>query len=186
MKTTEEVVTELADREAIRDLPVRYCDCVWRGDITGIVDLFTEDGMFVIRGHNRDSVTKGSEALRKMYGAGLGNLSPRPYIHNHVIELVDASRATGRCYVELRTAARNMEWIGTGFYHDEYAKVGDRWHFQSRNFEPVRLDAAPDAPLPKKAKPVAKKAKPKVAPLKVKAPAKKAVSRGAKAPARRR
>jgi hypothetical protein len=28
MKTTEELITELVDR-AIRDLPVRYCDCMW-------------------------------------------------------------------------------------------------------------------------------------------------------------
>jgi hypothetical protein len=34
-KTTEQIVTELADREAIRELPQRYCDCVWRGDVDG-------------------------------------------------------------------------------------------------------------------------------------------------------
>ena len=34
MRAWEELVMELADREAIRDLPVRYCDCVWRGDCT--------------------------------------------------------------------------------------------------------------------------------------------------------
>jgi hypothetical protein len=32
MKSTEELLTELADREAIRELPVRYCDCVWQGN----------------------------------------------------------------------------------------------------------------------------------------------------------
>ena len=30
MKTTDELVRELADREAIRDLPIRYCDCLCR------------------------------------------------------------------------------------------------------------------------------------------------------------
>jgi len=43
-KSIDQIVTELADREAIRELPLRYCDCVWRGDMTGIVDLFAADG----------------------------------------------------------------------------------------------------------------------------------------------
>ena len=41
MKSTDELVTELADREAIRDLPVRYCDCVWQNDLKTMVELFS-------------------------------------------------------------------------------------------------------------------------------------------------
>ena len=37
MKTTEQLVQDLLDREAIRDLPKRYCHCVWTGDLEGIV-----------------------------------------------------------------------------------------------------------------------------------------------------
>lgn len=139
MKTVEETLTELCDREAIRDLPVRYCDCVWRGDVAGIVDLFTDDGVFTIKGHEREVSHKGREALLKMYSAGLSNLTPRPYIHNHVVELGFYGRATGRCYVELRNASRNMEWAGTGYYLDEYVKVGDSWKFASRYFTAVQL-----------------------------------------------
>jgi hypothetical protein len=41
--------------------------------------------------------------------------------------------------VELRSASKGMEWIGTGFYDDDYVKVGDRWHFGSRRFTSIRL-----------------------------------------------
>jgi hypothetical protein len=34
-----------------------------------------------------------------------------------------------------------MEWIGTGFYDDEYAKVGEQWKFASRRFTSIRLSA---------------------------------------------
>ncbi len=34
----EELLTELADREAIRDLPVRYCDCVWQNALDTMLD----------------------------------------------------------------------------------------------------------------------------------------------------
>jgi len=146
MKTVEETLAELVDREEIRDLPVRYCDCVWRGDVAGIVDLFSADGEFIVKTPESESVNKGREALIKKYTEDLGKLEPRPYIHNHVVELGYYGRATGRCYVELRTAARNMEWFGTGHYLDEYVKVGDHWKFASRYFTAVRFDPAPAKP----------------------------------------
>ena len=139
MKTTDELVIELADREAIRELPVRYCDCVWQNDLKTLVELFAEDGTFVIKGREREATTKGRAELRRMYEQALGETSPRPYIHNHVVTLQSKTKATGRCYVELRSAAREMEWIGTGFYDDEYMKVGDQWKFASRRFTSIRL-----------------------------------------------
>jgi hypothetical protein len=141
MKPTDELVIELADREAIRELPVRYCDCVWQNDLKTMVELFTEDGVFVIKGNQREATTKGRAELRKMYEQALGETSPRPYIHNHVVNLQSRTKATGRCYVELRSAKRDMEWIGTGFYDDEYAKVGEQWKFASRRFTSIRLSA---------------------------------------------
>jgi hypothetical protein len=139
-KSTDQIVTELADREAIRDLPVRYCDHVWRTDVEGIVDLFTEDGAFSISAQDSENTTTGRANLLKMYKEALASVTPRPYIHNHVIELKGGGRATGRCYVELRDASNNMNWIGTGFYHDDYVKVGEQWKFQSRKFKALRMD----------------------------------------------
>lgn len=176
MKNVEEMLTELYDREAIRDLPVRYCDCVWRDDVAGIVDLFADDGSFTIKGHKREVTTKGREDLLKMYSEGLGNLTPRPYIHNHVVELGYYGRATGRCYVELRNASRNMEWAGTGYYLDEYVKVGEQWKFASRYFTAVQLGAAPA----QTAAALAKSAKP------AKAAAQRKPVKAAKAPARKK
>jgi ketosteroid isomerase-like protein len=43
------LVRELADREAIRDLPIRYCDCISRNDLADVVSLFTDDGSFVVK-----------------------------------------------------------------------------------------------------------------------------------------
>ena len=139
-KTIDQIVTELADRESIRELPQRYCDCVWRGDLEGIASLFTEDGSFSITAGNSENTTTGRANLLKMYKEARASVTPRPCIHNHVVELKGGGRATGRCYVELRDAGNNMNWIGTGFYHDDYTKVGDEWKFQTRRFKAVRLD----------------------------------------------
>jgi hypothetical protein len=160
MKALEGLVMGLADREAIRDLPVRYCDCVWRADIDGIVDLFTEDGSFTAPRSGREIVTQGRHALHKMYSEGPGFV-PRPYVHNHVVFLQGKGRATGRCYTEIRAADRNMEWIGSVWYADEYAKVGDSWKFASRHVTASRIDeeARPTRPDTRK-HPARKKATP--------------------------
>jgi hypothetical protein len=132
-KTLEQSVVEMADREAIRELPQRYCDCVWRGDVDGIVKLFAEDGTFEVKGVGRDRSVTGRTNLTKTYTDDLTALKPRPYIHNHVIELRGNGRASGRCYVEVRNATKNFEILGTGYYNDEYVKVGDEWKFQVRS-----------------------------------------------------
>lgn len=152
MKTVEETLAELVDREEIRDLPVRYCDCVWRNDVAGIVDLFAADGSFTVKTHDGETVHKGREALIKTYTEGLRDLKPRPYIHNHVVELGYYGRATGRCYLDLRSEKRNMEWIGSGHYLDEYVKVGDHWKFASRYFTAISFNPATAAKTPASAK----------------------------------
>jgi len=143
-KSIETIVGELADREAIRELPIKYCDCVWRSDMTGIVDLFASDGSFITKGLNRDHVASGHEGLLKLYGSlTAGALTPRPYIHNHVLQLDGNGQASGRCYVEIRDAQTEFEWVGTGFYDDKYVKVGDGWKFKSRTFTTAHFKRMP-------------------------------------------
>src|ERR1019366_3198442 len=96
-KSVQEMVNELWDREAIRSLPQRYCDCVWRGDVACLVGLFTEEGVFASTGGEREQVSAGRAKLLEAY-ANIPTSKPRPYIHNHVIELKDHGHASGRCY----------------------------------------------------------------------------------------
>lgn len=131
-KSTQTLVQEMLDREAIRNLPVQYCHCVWKSDVEGIVNLFTEDGSIAIDDPSLPAA-KGRANLLKMYKQALSDLSPRPFIHNHVIETQGPDRATGTCYVEIRGIRDGKSIIGAGYYNDEYAKVGDEWKFRSRD-----------------------------------------------------
>ena len=140
-KSTETLLQEVIDREAIRNLPLRYCHCVWQKDLAGYVNLFTEDGAMST---NDPSLPRaqGREGLRKMISEGLDTMKPRPFIHNHVIELLSSDRAKGTCYVEVRLLRDGRKWSMTGWYNDEYAKVGGEWKFTSRqitvdSFAPV-------------------------------------------------
>src|ERR1700733_8292912 len=78
----EELLTELTDREAIRDLPVRYCDCVWQNALDAMIDLFAKDGQFISKGRKREFISKGHAELHKMYAGALGEVNPRPYIQS--------------------------------------------------------------------------------------------------------
>lgn len=131
-KNTETLMQEVIDREAIRSLPLRYCHCVWQKDVDGYVNLFTEDGWLATTDPKLPRA-QGRESLRKMISEALATMQPRPFIHNHVIELLGPDRAKGTCYVEVRMTREGKKWQMTGWYDDEYVKAGGEWKFKSRN-----------------------------------------------------
>jgi len=130
-KNTETVVQEVIDREAIRNLPLQYCHCVWQKDLDGYANLFTEDGSF-----STDDPTlpkgQGRAALKSLISGALDTMKPRPFIHNHVVELLGPDKAKGTCYVEVRLLKDGKKCLMSGWYNDEYAKVNGEWKFQSR------------------------------------------------------
>jgi len=132
MKTTDELVRELVDREAIRDLQVLYCEFLTGKDVGGLLGLFTDEATFVVKGIEVEAVSQGRVKLKKMHEKALGETTPRLFVHNQIVNLLSGDRATGRCSVEVRNVNITMEWIGVGCFEDEYAKVGDQWKFASR------------------------------------------------------
>jgi uncharacterized protein (TIGR02246 family) len=134
MKTTADLVHEVAAREAIRNLSAHYCDCIWRNDIEGLVSLFTEDGAFIVEGREVEAISRGRAQLRKVYEKAIAELSPRLFIHISVIDLIGENRATGRCYSEVYSANLKMQRVGLGYYEDAYVKVDDEWKFASRQY----------------------------------------------------
>ena len=127
----EAAIQELLDREAIRTLPHRYCHTVWQKDFDGYVNLFTPDG-WISTSDPTLPRAQGHAELRKAIGEALETMKPRPFIHNHVVELLGPDRAKGTCYVEVRLLRDGKKCLMTGFYNDEYAKVGGEWKFKSR------------------------------------------------------
>ncbi len=120
---------ELADREAIRELTSDYCQRVQRGDVDGVVELFCADGSI----ETGETVTRGHEQLRSAYREAFAEMTPEPFIHNHVIE-VDGDAARGVCSVEIRMVQDGRGHDVAGHYHDDYRRVDGGWRFARRVF----------------------------------------------------
>jgi hypothetical protein len=130
---------EMLDREAIRDVVVRYYDAVWRDDVEAVVGLFADTGSIeVLNGPLAGQNVCGYEQLRVFYKAGIAKMSPRPFGHNHAVELLGEGRATGRSYVELRNS-NDYSWVSAVIYKDEYVKVGASWKILKRRAEMMYL-----------------------------------------------
>lgn len=140
--SVERQIEALLAREAIRDLPVRYCDCVWRDDIEGLLGLFDDDGVFIAVTSAGETEVRGQADLRAFFSVAT-NIEPRPYIHNHVVDLIDETTATGRCYLDLRSARPGIPWMGAGWYEDDYVRVERLWKFASRRFHALHMEELP-------------------------------------------
>ena len=106
---------------------------MYRNDLDGLVSLFTQDATFGVKDYDSEVVTRGRAKLKKMFARLVRDINPRPLIHAQVLELRSENSASGRCYVELRTNTVQVEGVGSGYFEDEYAKVGTEWKFASRS-----------------------------------------------------
>ena len=127
----EVLVGELADREAIRSLPQRYCDCVWRRDAAALAALFTEECALELSAYGQ--ALASPREIREGLSKGLASEDSRalPFIHNQVFEL-DGDRASGRSYLEVHITQGGETRTRIGFYDEEYAREEGTWKFRAR------------------------------------------------------
>lgn len=128
-ETSDEILRDLADREAIRDLATRYAHHVWQGSVEGVVELFMPDGVMLTPDL---PPLHGQHEIREAYTKIFAESDLLPFIHGHVID-IDGERATGYVYLDLRTSLDDRPVIGAGFYRDEYRRVDGTWKIASRD-----------------------------------------------------
>jgi uncharacterized protein (TIGR02246 family) len=131
MKSIEESVTGLLNREAIRELPRLYCHYLWTSDPVAMANLFTEDATICIKGMEDYAIT-GRDKLTKVFRRVNAKFKAQPFIHNHIVDLTGPDRATGYSYYEILEPGDTTRYMAAGYYYDEYRKVDGQWKFQSR------------------------------------------------------
>jgi ketosteroid isomerase-like protein len=133
MKTLEQRLQEVEDREEIKELTAKYAHWVARGEGARVKDLFTDDGRFIneVIGEKPNIEVRGRKQLDEFY-PGLKRGMALPCIHNHIIEL-DGDNAKGTCTIEVRITQSGQSIIGSGFYADIYRRENGCWKFVERH-----------------------------------------------------
>ena len=135
LETLAQRVTELYDRMQIEQLVSRYAHAVREKDADLVMSLFAGNDASV--DFDRSAVPDGEDrvgaaALRKVYADGFEALDPWPHLCNHVIDIQDATHATGVVSLELRTGKKSYQVAWIGIYQDIYEKVEGAWRFRTR------------------------------------------------------
>lgn len=142
---------EMLARESIRDLVTRYNSNGDTGRFEHTMELFAEDAVMTIPGgeyRGKDEILTIFTGTRdQLSSKASSRAAPPAYVRHstatHQIDLIDETRATGRCYFTVITPIGVDHW---GRYRDEYKLVGDRWLFASRH---VTVDGrAPSSTFP--------------------------------------
>jgi uncharacterized protein (TIGR02246 family) len=129
------MASELADKDAIREVLAKYCFCLDSGDFDGMAALFSEDGTWHTdfgQGTGRAGIADHARSLR-------AGSAPRPRgVHlttNIVIEL-NGDRAKVRSnWVVAQNHASGPRISAAGGYDDDMVKQNGTWLFQYRKID---------------------------------------------------
>jgi len=143
VRELENMVQDLRDREAIRDLRYRYHEYVNEGKFADIPSLFTADGEL-------DFAHLGKATGRKEIAGFFGALNRTPaagekerpritwvkqFIHNHTIKL-KGDRGEGFAYLEAKPIYNGEAFLVAARYDDEYVRQDGEWKFKKMSLVP--------------------------------------------------
>ena len=133
---------EIAARLSVEDTIARYARFADSGRSTDLSELFTEDGVLAVDGHEQRgratiaAYLEGNKASLARSAAGGGRI--RHHVSSLRIDFPSPDAAHATSYFLAITAAGPDHW---GVYRDRLARVGDRWLF-------ARRDAIPEGAAP--------------------------------------
>lgn len=139
MKSLEQRLQMLEDRERIEELAATYCFLVDEGKFDELVDrCFTDDARCDFRDAQdaiAPMVSTGRTEIRTFFVQIVASLlhDMCHTVHNHRV-VIDGDTARGECYFEVTATspATNEAVVGAGRYLDHYRRVDGAWRFAER------------------------------------------------------
>jgi len=118
----------LVDRDAIREVALRYALAVDSKDLDALASLFAPDV-------NNGRFGQGADGVRRFYDQSLRNFHCSFHlVANHIIDLHDADHADGVVYCLAQHHVLEPEhWFDEALaYWDTYVRIDGSWHFRRR------------------------------------------------------
>jgi ketosteroid isomerase-like protein len=122
-------LARLSAHEQIRQLAARYAVALDSRDLDALVALFVDDVQVGREQRGREALRKSFDTMLRQVGVTILNVG------THVIDLVDATHATGvvYCHGEIQDGDR---WIHQAIvYRDAYTRRRGHWYFVRRVHE---------------------------------------------------
>ncbi|MFD0901987.1 nuclear transport factor 2 family protein [Actinomadura sediminis] len=137
MSRSSASASAVEDHVEIQQLLARYAVTITRGDIDGLLRVFTPDGTYSAFGdtYRLDEFPELVEAAPK----GL-------FLTGTAAVEIDGDAATGTqplCFVDHATHEMRI-----GYYSDTYARTGDGWRLRTRAMTFIRRSGAHDSGRP--------------------------------------
>ncbi len=130
---SESVLWELAAKQAIHELVLRYCRAIDRRDYAALSELYHGDA---VENHGAMFNGSASDYIRWLPSQLAAMTATAHAVHNHLIE-VDGEQAVGEVYCQAyhryAAAEGEEELIIGGRYLDRYRYDGGQWRFSCRH-----------------------------------------------------
>jgi uncharacterized protein (TIGR02246 family) len=123
-------MNEVEARIAIQELVARYGMCWDSMDVDGVLDCFTEDGVFVDavgdEHRGRDEIAAFVRGSERQFGA------MRHIASTHLVSFEGDGAASHRCYVVFVSHPGGERRLDTGEYEDSVVLEDTGWRFARR------------------------------------------------------
>ena len=139
--------TEIAQIEQeCNKLSILYANCLDTFEHDKVLELFAADGVW---NHMTKGPLRGHDEIRSFLAGRNRELLLRHIASNGEVNVVSATRATGRSYwtafIATPSKAGGLPTVGApasiGAYDDEYVCIDGRWLFATRTMHPVFVGA---------------------------------------------
>jgi len=143
----DKAILDLLDRDAIRDLRIRYAHLLDGNEIDALDAVFAPDAVVEVTVGRMEGIaairTGLTDAFAQFDRDGRGSY---PFLHavtNHWVSLTGPDTAEGRCYlIDWETASKPdpNPLLLLGLYHDEYRRINGEWRIARSRLEVVWPD----------------------------------------------
>ena len=131
--------SDLGDLREIKRLKAEYFRCLDAKEWQKFGELLAEDAV-VLAPETGEPVIFGRDAIVELVESFVANALTVHCGQMPEIELISASMARGIWTMFDFADYGDRGWVGAGYYHDEYVKVGGRWKIRSFRLTRERLD----------------------------------------------